>query len=141
MIYLIGMPSGVVVGTSLFQITFVSANVTILQAVTNQTVDAMLAILLLVGGPIGAQLGARLGQRLRTEQLRILLALLVLAMRLNVFLELTVTTRDAFAIGETLASSPPRRRPISCRSPAVAAFSPATAAYPFTTPLTDAAPR
>src|SRR3546814_5822574 len=91
MIYLIGMPSGFVVGTSLFQITFVSANVTILQAVTNQTVDAMLAILLLVGGTIGAQLGARLGQRLRTEQLRILLALLVLAMSVNVFLELTVT--------------------------------------------------
>src|SRR3546814_13908965 len=87
MIYLIGMPSGVVVGTSLFQITFVSANVTILQAVTNQTVDAMLAILLLVGGTIGAQLGARLGQRLRTEQLRILLALLVLAMSVNVFRE------------------------------------------------------
>src|SRR3546814_11284826 len=71
MIYLLGMPSSVVVGTSLFQITFVSANVTILQAAANQTVDAMLALLLLVGGTIGAQLGARIGARLRSEQLRI----------------------------------------------------------------------
>jgi uncharacterized protein len=102
MIYLIGMPTGVVVGTSLFQITFVSANVTILQAVTNQTIDAMLAILLLVGGTIGAQIGARLGAKLRTEQLRILLALMVLAMSVNVFLELTVTPDDLFSIAETL---------------------------------------
>src|SRR3546814_13468062 len=87
MIYLLGMPSSVVVGTSLFQITFVSANVTILQAAANQTVDAMLALLLLVGGTIGAQLGARIGARLRSEQLRILLALMVLAMGVNVFLE------------------------------------------------------
>jgi uncharacterized membrane protein YfcA len=102
MIYLLGMPSTVVVGTSLFQITFVSANVTILQATTNQTVDVVLALLLLVGGTIGAQLGARVGARLRTEQLRILLALLVLAMAVNVFLELTVRPIDLYAIGATL---------------------------------------
>ena len=102
MIYLIGMPTGVVVGTSLFQITFVAANVTILQAATNQTVDAMLAVLLLVGGTIGAQIGARVGARLRTEQLRVLLALLVLGMSVKVFLELTVTPEDIYAISETL---------------------------------------
>ncbi len=98
MIYLIGMPTGVVVGTSLFQIIFVSANVTILQAVTNQTVDAVLAILLLVGGTIGAQLGARLGARLRTEQLRILLALMVLGMAVNVGYDLVATPDDVYSI-------------------------------------------
>ena len=98
MIYLIGMPTGVVVGTSLFQIIFVSANVTILQAATNQTVDVVLAILLLVGGTIGAQMGARIGARLRTEQLRILLALMVLGMAVDVALDLTVTPDDFYSI-------------------------------------------
>ncbi|MGD1879248.1 MAG: sulfite exporter TauE/SafE family protein [Kiloniellaceae bacterium] len=98
MIYLIGMPTGVVVGTSLFQITFVSANVTILQAASNQTVDVVLAILLLVGGTIGAQIGARVGARLRTEQLRILLALMVLAMSVDVALDLAVTPEDLYSI-------------------------------------------
>ncbi|WP_340119611.1 sulfite exporter TauE/SafE family protein [Pelagibius sp. 7325] len=98
MIYLIGMPTSVVVGTSLFQIIFVSANVTILQAATNQTVDAVLAILLLVGGTIGAQMGARLGARLRTEQLRILLALMVLGMAIDVAFDLTATPEDVYSI-------------------------------------------
>ena len=102
MIYLLGMPSTVVVGTSLFQITFVSANVTILQATTNQTVDVVLALLLVIGGTIGAQLGARAGARLRSEQLRILLAVLVLAMAVNVFLELTVRPTDIYSIGANL---------------------------------------
>ncbi len=98
MIYLIGMPSTVVVGTSLFQIIFVAANVTVLQAVTNHTVDALLALLLLIGGVVGAQIGARVGARLRTEQLRILLALMVLAMSIEVFLELAVPPDDVYAI-------------------------------------------
>ncbi|WP_193369097.1 sulfite exporter TauE/SafE family protein [Pelagibius marinus] len=98
MIYLIGMPSTVVVGTSLFQIIFVAANVTVLQAVTNQTVDALLALLLLIGGTVGAQIGARVGARLRTEQLRVLLALMVLAMSIEVFLELAVPPDDVYAI-------------------------------------------
>src|SRR3546814_6438085 len=105
MIYLLGMPSSVVVGTSLFQITFVSANVTILQAAANQTVDAMLDLLLLVGGTIGAQLGARIGARLRSEQLRILLALMVLAMGVNVFLELTVSSEELTSELQSLMSS------------------------------------
>ena len=95
---LIGMPSTVVVGTSLFQIIFVAANVTVLQAVTNHTVDALLALLLLIGGVVGAQIGARVGARLRTEQLRILLALMVLAMSIEVFLELAVPPDDVYAI-------------------------------------------
>jgi hypothetical protein len=98
MIYVIGMPTAVVVGTSLFQIVFVSANVTLLQAVTNQTVDVLLAVLLLIGGTIGAQVGVRLGAKLRTEQMRVLLALMVLAMSLKVFLGLTETPRDIYAV-------------------------------------------
>lgn len=101
MIYLIGMPSTVVVGTSLFQIIFVSANVTILQAATNQTVDALLALLLLIGGTVGAQIGARLGANLRTEQLRILLALMVLGMSIEVFLQLAVPPEDVYGISGT----------------------------------------
>jgi len=97
MIYLIGMPSSVVVGTSLFQIIFVSANVTILQAVTNQTVDALLALMLLVGGSIGAQIGVKIGAKLRTEQLRVLLALMVLAMSINVLFDLTITPEDPYS--------------------------------------------
>jgi hypothetical protein len=79
MIYFLQMPTSVVVGTSLFHITFVSAIVTVLQAAANKTVDIFLALLLLAGGVIGAQLGARAGVLLKAEQLRALLALIVLA--------------------------------------------------------------
>ena len=78
MIYLLGMPTYVVIGTSLFQIIFVTANITVLQAVQTQTVDFVLAGLLLFGAVIGAQIGARFGTRLKGEQLRGLLALMVL---------------------------------------------------------------
>jgi len=101
MIYLIGMPTSVVVGTSLFQIIFVTANVTFLQAVTNQTVDIFLAVLLLLGGVLGAQIGTRLGARLRGEELRVLLALMILAMSVKVFIDLTVTPPDEFSFGLT----------------------------------------
>ena len=79
MIYLLGMPTKVVIGTSLFQITFVAAFTTMMHAVTNQSVDVMLAVFLIVGGVVGAQLGTRIGLKLKAEQLRILLALMVLA--------------------------------------------------------------
>ena len=79
MIYMLGMPTAVVPGTSLLQIIFVAANVTVLQAYTNHTVDAVLALVLLVGGVVGARIGSRFGTRLRGEQLRFLLALMVLA--------------------------------------------------------------
>ena len=102
MIYLIGMPTNVVVGTSLFQIMFVAANVTLLQAVTNQTVDVLLAVLLLVGGVIGAQIGTRLGAKLRGEQLRVLLAVLVLMMSGKVLLDLTIAPEDIYAIGSEI---------------------------------------
>ncbi|ADO42004.1 sulfite exporter TauE/SafE family protein [Ketogulonicigenium vulgare] len=78
MIYLLGMPTKVVVGTSLFQIIFVTAFTTMLHATTNYTVDILLGLMLILGGVVGAQIGTRIGMRLRAEQLRILMALLVL---------------------------------------------------------------
>jgi len=101
MIYLIGMPTSVVVGTSLFQIIFVTANITMLQAVTNHTVDALLVVLLLVGGVTGAQFGTRVGAKLRGEQLRLLLALLVLGMGAKVFYDLTVPPADLYSLTMT----------------------------------------
>jgi uncharacterized membrane protein YfcA len=91
MIYMLGMPTAVVPGTSLFQIIFVAANVTILQAVNNRTVDAVLALLLLVGGVLGAQIGSRIGSHLRGEQLRIMLALLVLLVAVKLAYDMTAT--------------------------------------------------
>lgn len=99
MIYLLGMPTSVVVGTSLFQIIFVTANVTMLQSVTNQTVDVVLAMLLLVGGVIGAQIGARVGGRLHGEQLRGLLALMVIGVCLVLTFDLVLEPSDLYSIG------------------------------------------
>jgi uncharacterized membrane protein YfcA len=79
MIFILGMPTIVAIGTSLFQIIFVTAMVTMLHSVSNYTVDVWLALLLAVAGVIGAQWGASVGQRLKAEQLRVLFALLVLA--------------------------------------------------------------
>jgi hypothetical protein len=99
MIYLLGMPTSVVVGTSLFQIIFVTANVTFLQAYQNQTVDMLLALLLVVGGVIGAQLGARVGSKLRGEQLRGLMALMVLGVAIKLAYDLIATPDDLYSIG------------------------------------------
>ncbi len=103
MIYLLGMPTVVVVGTSLFQIIFVTANVTMLQAVSNQTVDVVLAVLLLIGGVIGAQIGARFGGKLQGEQLRGLLALIVLAVCAKIGFDLVVTPSEFFSLGAAVA--------------------------------------
>lgn len=100
MIYLLGMPTSVVVGTSLFQIIFVTANVTVLQSVNNYAVDVVLAILLLIGAVIGAQFGARAGAKLGGEQLRILLALMVLGVCVKIALDLTLEPDDIYAIGQ-----------------------------------------
>lgn len=99
MIYLLGMPTAVVVGTSLFQIIFVTANVTILQSVSNQTVDVVLALLLLLGGVIGAQFGARFGTRMQGEHLRGLLALIVIAVCIKLTFDLVITPADPFSFG------------------------------------------
>ena len=78
MIYLLGMPTAIVVGTSLFQILFVASNVTLQQAIRVQTVDVVLALLLMAGSVLGAQIGVRAGAKLKGEELRFLLALIVL---------------------------------------------------------------
>jgi uncharacterized protein len=97
MIYLLGMPTSVVVGTSLFQIIFVTANVTFLQSVTNQTVDVLLAMVLVVGSVIGAQFGTAVGSRLRGEQLRALLGLIVLGVALRMAYGLVVPPAELFS--------------------------------------------
>ncbi len=98
MIYLLGMPTKVVVGTSLFQIIFVTAFTTMAHAVQNHTVDIVLAVLLLVGGVIGAQLGAQIGGRLKAEQLRILLAGLVLVVCGKVAVDLLLRPADLYSV-------------------------------------------
>ena len=98
MIYLLGMPATVVVGTSLFQIIFVTATVTSLQAITTQTVDVVLAVLLIAGGAIGAQFGVHVGTRLRGDQLRGLLAVLVLAVAGKLAFDLIATPPDLFSV-------------------------------------------
>ena len=101
MIYLLGMPTKVVVGTSLFQIIFVTAFTTLLHAVTNHTVDMALAVVLLLGGVIGAQVGTQIGLRMRAEQLRVLLAGLVLAVCGKLALDLLLTPSELYSIADT----------------------------------------
>jgi|TARA_R100001086_G_C11812987_1_gene252072 uncharacterized membrane protein YfcA len=99
MIYILGMPTKVVVGTSLFQIIFVTAFTTLLHATTNYTVDIALAVLLLVGGVIGAQFGTSIGTRMKAEQLRILLAIMVLAVCGKLALDLLITPSELYSLG------------------------------------------
>ncbi len=98
MIYLLGMPTKVVIGTSLFQIIFVTAFTTLLHATTNYTVDLLLAVLLLVGGVVGAQFGTRIGSFLKAEQLRVLLAALVLAVCGKLALDLLLRPAELYSI-------------------------------------------
>ncbi len=91
MVYILRMPMHVVVGTSLFQILFTCIEVTFLQAYTNHTVDFILAVLLLLGSTLGAQIGTVFGRKLKGEQLRILLAGIVLIVTVKIVLELTLT--------------------------------------------------
>ncbi|MDF1670933.1 MAG: sulfite exporter TauE/SafE family protein [Roseovarius sp.] len=99
MIYILGMPTKVVVGTSLFQIIFVTGFTTMLHATTNYTVDVALAVLLLIGGVIGAQIGTRIGVKMKAEQLRILLAIMVLVVCFKLALDLLITPTELFSIG------------------------------------------
>jgi uncharacterized membrane protein YfcA len=98
MIYLIGMPTRVVVGTSVFQFLFVTGITAVLHAVQSGTVDVLLALILLVGGVIGAQVGVVLAARLRAEQLRVLLALLVLGVCLKLFGDLVIRPGELFSL-------------------------------------------
>ncbi len=103
MLYLLGMAASVVVGTSLFQIVFITAAATLLHASQSQTVDILLAVLLLVGGVVGAQFGARAAQRLPPERLRLFLALLVLAVAVRLAIGLTWTPKELFSIQTALS--------------------------------------
>lgn len=98
LIYMLRVPTNVVVGTSLFQITFVTAFTTVLQSITNQSVDIVLAFLLMVGGVIGATYGTRIGRKLKAEQLRMLLAILVLLVCARLAFELFVRPDDLFSL-------------------------------------------
>ncbi|MGF1447338.1 MAG: sulfite exporter TauE/SafE family protein [Pikeienuella sp.] len=98
MIYLLGMATNVVIGTSMFQILFVAIAATLMHAIANQTVDAVLAVLLIVGGVVGTQIGVRLGPRLKAEQLRVLLSLLVLAVCIKLGLDLVRTPDELFSL-------------------------------------------
>jgi uncharacterized protein len=98
MIYVLGMPTSVVPGTSLLQTVFIAASVTVLQAWTNQTVDGVLSLIILIGAVIGVQYGTRYGTRLRGEYLRVLLALLILAVGAKLLVDLTVPPYSRYSI-------------------------------------------
>lgn len=98
MIYILGMPTSVVIGTSLFQIIFISANVTLLQAMTTQTVDVLLALLLLCGSVAGAQWGGRMGAKMPAEYLRGLLAMIVLLIATNLAFELFTPPDNIYTV-------------------------------------------
>lgn len=98
MIYMLGMPTSVVIGTSLFQIVFITANVTILQAVTTHTVDVMLAMIMLTSSVIGAQFGTKMGLKVPAEQLRAMLAVMVLAVVIKLALGLVITPDSPFTM-------------------------------------------
>jgi uncharacterized membrane protein YfcA len=98
MIYILGMPTALVAGTSLFSIILTTAIAAFLQAVTNHSVDILLAMLLLVGGVVGAQFGTRASVHLKGEQARALLALMVLAVAVKLAVDLVVPPIDLFSI-------------------------------------------
>ena len=98
MIYILGMPTKVVVGTSLFQIIFITGFTTVMHATTSFSVDMALALLLIIGGVIGAQIGAQVGLKLKAEQLRILLALLVLVVAVKIALDLLLQPAELYSL-------------------------------------------
>jgi uncharacterized membrane protein YfcA len=102
MIYLLRVPTSVVIGTSLFQIVFVMAVTTLLQAMQNKAVDVVLALVLIVGGVVGAQFGAAAGGRLKGEQLRFMLAALVLLVCLRIGWDLMAKPTEIYSIGPVL---------------------------------------
>jgi hypothetical protein len=105
MIYLLRMPTNVVIGTSIFQIIFVTAVVTVLHASFSQTLDVVLALILAAGGVIGGQFGVRAGQKLRGEQLRALLALMVLAVAIRLLFDLVLTPSELYSIAPARAGA------------------------------------
>jgi uncharacterized membrane protein YfcA len=98
MIYIIGMPTKVVVGTSLFQITFMSSYTTLMHATENHTVDFVLGFILLVGGVVGAQVGSRIGARLQADMTRMLLAIMVLSISIALAIQLALEPSEHFVL-------------------------------------------
>lgn len=105
MIYLLRMPTNVVIGTSMFQIIFVTAVVTVLHATLNHTLDVVLALILAAGGVMGGQFGFRAGQRLRGEQLRAMLAVMVLAVALRLLFDLVLKPSELYSIAPLFAGA------------------------------------
>jgi len=105
MIYVLRMPTNVVVGTSLFQIIFVAGLVTILHATENQSVDFVLAMLLLASGVVGAQFGAQAGRRLKAEQLRALLGIMVLGVALRLAVDLLIQPDELYSLTSVITTS------------------------------------
>lgn len=97
-IYILRMPTNIAVGTSQFQVFFVAIMTTVLHAATDQTVDIVLAFMLILGGVVGAQFGARVGARLRGEELRALLGLLIVAIALRLLVGLVLTPDDIYSV-------------------------------------------
>ncbi|MBA2125526.1 permease [Hyphomicrobium methylovorum] len=104
MIYILRMPTAVVVGTSLFQIVFTAAVATVLHATQNNTVDIVLAAILLVGGVIGAQVGTMAGDKLRGEEMRILLGVLVVIVAIRMGFDLVAIPSDLYSLGSLKGS-------------------------------------
>ena len=98
MIYLLRMPTNIVIGTSIFQIIFVTAIVTLLHATLNHTLDLLLAFILVAGGVIGGQFGVRAGHRFKGEQLRAMLAVVVLAVALRLLLDLVLKPAELYSL-------------------------------------------
>jgi uncharacterized membrane protein YfcA len=102
MVYLLGVPTRVMVGTSLFQIIFLTAYVTFLQATFNATVDLVLALVLMIGGVAGARFGAMAARRLKAAQLRLLMALVVLAMAGRLVYDMYVAPQPEYRLEAVL---------------------------------------
>lgn len=100
MIYVLRVPTSTVIGTSMVLTLVTMLFATMLHAVTNHLVDAVLALILMVGGVTGAQFGARAGQKIRGEQLRLLLGLLILSVGVRFAVELVIRPEDLFTIRE-----------------------------------------
>ncbi|MEQ1706520.1 MAG: sulfite exporter TauE/SafE family protein [Rickettsiales bacterium] len=98
MIYLLGMPTNIVVGTSLFQIIFITANVTLLQSITTQTVDILLALLLIAGSVLGVQIGIRIGDKLSADYLRGLFAIIVMGIAIKLAFTLFTPPADIYSV-------------------------------------------
>ena len=98
MVYLLRMPMHVVVGTSLFQVLFTCVDVTIMQAWSNHTVDFILALILLLGSTVGAQVGAKLSRRLKADQLKVLLACVVVLVMVKMLVGLLITPSSLLSV-------------------------------------------